>query len=65
MKTQNEMILDHLRQHKSITPLEALRQYGCFRLGARIYELKQKGYDIVAKLARNKKKNFASYSLEK
>ena len=30
-----------------ITPLEALNYYGCMRLGARIYDLKRRGVDIV------------------
>jgi hypothetical protein len=44
--TQNLMVLAHLRR-KSITPLEALNLYGCFRLAARIYDLRQKGHNIL------------------
>jgi hypothetical protein len=44
--TQNEMILEHLRGGKSITPLEALDKFGSFRLGARIYDLRQSGHVI-------------------
>lgn len=63
--TQNEMVLNHMRDYGSITPLQALRLYGCFRLGARIYDLKRKGINVVAKIIKNKKKHFASYSIEK
>ncbi len=63
-KSQSEMILDHIRRHGSINPLQALRNYGCLRLSARICDLKQRGFNIVAKLIRNKNKRFASYSLE-
>ena len=45
-KTQEQAILAHLESGLAITPLEALAKYGCFRLGARIWELKQRGWDI-------------------
>jgi hypothetical protein len=48
--TQQELILEHLVRYGSITPLEALRLYGCFRLGARIWELKQDGYIIETEM---------------
>jgi hypothetical protein len=48
--TQSELILQHLQEHGSITPLQALDLYGCFRLAARINELiKDGGHSIVAK----------------
>ncbi len=31
----------------SIEPLTALREYGCYRLGACIFDLRHDGYDIV------------------
>ena len=43
---QTEMILKHLQQRGSITPIEALERYGCMRLGARIWDLKRQGYAI-------------------
>lgn len=44
--TQAEMILMYLREHGSITPQEAMREFGCMRLGARIWDLKHQGHDI-------------------
>ncbi len=44
--SQNNLILEHLKRHGSITPWEAIAEYGCLRLGARIAELKEEGYDI-------------------
>jgi len=44
--SQKEQILRHLIRGKSITPLEALHRYGCFRLGARIWEIKKDGYPV-------------------
>jgi hypothetical protein len=37
--TQREKILRHLQQFGSITPVEALREYGIMRLAARVAEL--------------------------
>ena len=51
--TQLEQILEHLKQGKSITPIEALEQYGCFRLSAVILKLRKQGYDIVTHNERN------------
>lgn len=48
--TQKEMILRHLRDYGTITPVDALREYGCMRLGARIYDLKRAGYSISSEL---------------
>lgn len=46
MDTQREQIRRHLLQHGTITPLEALNLYGCFRLGGRVHELRQAGMPI-------------------
>ena len=37
--TQNQQILDYLKSGKSITPLTALKKFGCFRLSARKLDL--------------------------
>ena len=42
--TQNELILEYLMKHGSITQAEAASRLGCFRLSARIYDLKQLGH---------------------
>lgn len=44
--TQRDKILDYLESNGSITPLEALNLFGCFRLAARICELKHEGIEI-------------------
>lgn len=45
--TQTGRILRHLNDYGSITPLEAMEQYGIMRLGARIWDIKQLGYNVV------------------
>lgn len=48
--TQTDQIFKHLSQGHRLTPLEALDRFGCFRLGARIYDLKKQGYDIKRRM---------------
>ena len=61
--TQNNQILNHLHAGNSITPLDALKLFGCFRLGARIYDLKQQGHSIESKPLRVGNKRVAIYSM--
>lgn len=44
--TQNEAILKHLRRNKTITTIEAFRDYGICRLSERVRELKALGKRI-------------------
>lgn len=53
--TQKNMILDYLKENGSITPLEAMREFGCMRLSAQIYKLKHNdGYDIQTSMQNSK-----------
>jgi len=45
--TQTTQILDALKRGEKLTPMDALTRFGCFRLGARIYDLKREGHTIV------------------
>lgn len=47
-KSQAEKILDYMLSGKAITPIEALDLFGCFRLGARIADIRQKGYLVYS-----------------
>ena len=62
-KSQSALILEHLRSRGSITPLDALRLYGCFRLGGRIYDLKRAGHTIVTEMVEDNGKHYARYRL--
>ena len=65
-KSQNQLVLEHLSQGKTLTPLQALRLYSCMRLGARIHNLKGQGHAIRTETIRDPKtgKHYACYSLE-
>ena len=43
--TKKELVLEHLKKYRSITPKEAYFEYGSMRLGAIIFELR-KNYKI-------------------
>ncbi len=58
--SQAQEILDHLLTGKPITALDALQEYGCFRLAARIHELR-KQYDIEEVVVRRNGKRYAQY----
>lgn len=42
-----DRVLDYLKLHGRITAMEAVDLFHTTRLGARIYELRQEGYNIV------------------
>ncbi|MCQ9121603.1 helix-turn-helix domain-containing protein [Rodentibacter pneumotropicus] len=45
-QSQNNRILRYLQNGNRITSLDALMLFGCMRLSARIYDLKERGYPI-------------------
>ena len=68
MATQCDRILRHLRDYGSITAQEAIQEYGCMRLAARIADLRQQGYSIGRRTKTVKNRNgnnvsFAEYYL--
>jgi len=63
METQKNEIRKYLEKGKSITAIEALRRFGCFRLAARISNLKDEGMDIRTEIVCRDKKRFAKYTL--
>ena len=65
--TQNKLILKHLQENGKINSLEALNLYGSFRLGARIFNLRQDGHNIETLWKKNgvKSNTFAEYHLVK
>lgn len=46
--TQNERIIAYMKEHGSITQLDALRDLGVMRLASRISDLKRLGCPIVS-----------------
>jgi len=48
--SQTTQILWYLKEGKTLTPIDALNMFGCFRLGARIFDIKKMGFNISSKL---------------
>lgn len=58
-----------MRDFGSISPVEAMQDLGCMRLGARIFELKQAGHTIRREMETGKnrygeKTSYARYRLD-
>lgn len=45
--SQCQLIVDYMNRYTWITPLEAIRDLGCYRLASRISDLRKKGYLII------------------
>lgn len=61
--TQIDAIREFLEKGNSITPLDALREFGCFRLAAVIFMLRDEGMDIETITEHKNGKKYARYIL--
>ena len=66
--TQCDRILRHLQDHGTITQAQAMEEYGCLRLAARISDLKKRGHRISVRTGKGRNRYgentcFAVYSL--
>jgi len=64
MDAQRDAILWHLERRGSITPIEALNELGCFRLAARIEELRRAGHRIHTTMEKRNGRRWARYVYE-
>lgn len=53
---QKAQVLQWMRRKKTITQTEAAKYFGCWRLSARIEELRRDGYDIATVLEPNSRR---------
>jgi hypothetical protein len=64
--SQKTEILHYLKSKRQLTPLDALRRFGCLRLSGRILELRQDGHRIETTMIDvSHDKRVASYLLIK
>jgi hypothetical protein len=65
--SQTTVILNHLKQGKEITQLEATKKYRVLRLGAIIFNLRRDGYKITTRLEHkpNQYGNTSNYAVYK
>lgn len=60
---QEKKILEYMQAGNTLTPLEALYLFGCFRLGARVFELRKKYAIKTEMVIISPGKRVARYSL--
>jgi len=58
---QHHAILKHLTEGRSITPIDALNLYGCFRLAALILNLRKKHEISTVNMHNENGKRFTRY----
>ena len=46
-RSQCDLILNYLQRGNGLTPIDALERFGCFRLAARVNDLRKRGYLIA------------------
>jgi len=64
--SQTQDILRALKKGRKLTSLDALAEFGSFRLGARILEIIEMGYPILKKTVKSSNgKHFTEYRLAK
>lgn len=55
--TQCEKILRYIEENGSITPLDAMQEFGCMRLASRMCDIKKMGYPVRVKIESSKNRN--------
>ena len=55
--SDKDRVLTYLEEHGSITPMEALTEFGCYRLGARIWDLRHAGHSISTEMVERRDRN--------
>jgi hypothetical protein len=65
--TQCDRIIRHLKDHGSISSLEAISEYGILRLASRINDLRRRGYKIqgITRKGKNRYNESTHYKVYK
>lgn len=66
---QCERVLQYIKDFGSINPAQAFLDLGCYRLGARIWDLRHQGHQISQRMVTEKNRygeavSYAEYRLE-
>lgn len=62
-QSQCDQILQYLQGGKKINPAQAWNLFGCYRLGARIHDLRKRDFNIATKIVYKNGTSFAEYSM--
>ena len=63
--SQKIQILRALKRGEKLTPMEALKRFGCFRLSGRILEIRREGYPVLTTIVERGEKHVAQYSMRR
>jgi len=66
-QSQNKQILAYLQKGNWVTGWDAVEYFDCYRLGARIFDLRKQGHKIKTTMTQstiNNQVSFAVYTLE-
>lgn len=58
--SQRQRVLGHLLSGRSLTPIESLQNFGCYRLSSVIHKLRNNGYNIKTTMVDGK---YAKYKI--
>lgn len=53
-KSQCDKILAYMQSGKGISQYEAAQKFGCYRLSARIFDLRDRGYEVSKQMVTKK-----------
>ena len=62
--SQEKQIRHYLESGGRVSGISALDKFGCYRLSAVIFNLRDKGVDVKTKMVKNGQKSYAEYYLE-
>ena len=63
-KAQTDRIRMYLETGKSLTPMDALVRFNCFRLAARVKDLRDQGVNIRSELVHKDGKKYSRYFMD-
>ena len=63
MESQTAQIIKALESGKELTALDALNEFGCLRLAARINDIRNSGYDVISRTIKTNGKRYSGYKL--
>jgi Helix-turn-helix domain len=61
--SQKIQVLNHIKRHGSITPMQAFRQYGITCLAERVRDARDSGHKIATEWVKKNGKRFAKYRM--
>lgn len=61
--SQKQQVLNHIKRHGCITPMQAYSRYQITCLAERIRDLRDSGHKIAAEMVKRNGKRYAKYRL--